>query len=441
MDGVTDTIMTRRRFLEYSIAAGLGAVVGSGCAVNPVTGKNQLMMVSEEYEINIDKEQSPHQLSSDYGIVQDKSLNSYLDDVGRKLVPHTHRVHMPYAFHCVNATYINAYAFPGGSIAVTRGILLKIENEAELAALLGHELGHVNARHSAEKISKGTVSSMIVGGMAAAIGSQSAQLGDVAQQLGMLGQGALLASYSRDNEREADALGNDYMVKSGYSTRGFVGLMAILNELHTNKPSSAELLFSTHPMGKERYDAAVERSRGAYLFSKDFPLGRERYMDNTAFVRRDRKLIEILQAGESLMGKNAVNDAEVMFNQALKLNGDDYTTRLMLAKCLAAKEAYAAAVPHLTAAQRLYPEESQAYYLSGVVHVGMKLYDTAYQQFDRANEILPGNPTIDFFMGFSREGMADHEKAANHYKAYLGKVQQGNYAEHAYKRLKEWDRL
>ena len=110
-----------------------------GCAANPVTGKPQFMMVSEAQEIEIDKQHSPHQFSSDYGTLQDTSLNNYIDQTGKKLAARTHRPHMPYSFRGVNATYVNAYAFPGGSIAATRGILLALENESQLAALLGHE--------------------------------------------------------------------------------------------------------------------------------------------------------------------------------------------------------------------------------------------------------------------------------------------------------------
>ena len=106
----------------------------SGCATNPVTGKQQLMLLSENQEIQIDKKNSPHQFSSDYGKVQDKALNMYINSTGKKMAARTHRTNMPYSFRAVNATYVNAYAFPGGSIAVTRGILLSLDNEAELAA-------------------------------------------------------------------------------------------------------------------------------------------------------------------------------------------------------------------------------------------------------------------------------------------------------------------
>ena len=131
-----------------------GGVI-TGCATNPVTGKRQLMIISEDQEIAVDKENSPHQFSTDYGALQDKTLNEYIDRAGKRIAARTHRPDMPYSFRGVNATYINAYAFPGGSIACTRGILLALDNEAELAGLLGHELGHVNARHTGARMSKG----------------------------------------------------------------------------------------------------------------------------------------------------------------------------------------------------------------------------------------------------------------------------------------------
>jgi len=109
---------SRREFLKLSALASAGFL--AGCAINPVTGEKQMMLVSEQWEIQVDRQNSPHQFSTDYGILQDKTLNRYIQQVGLSMIPHTHRPQMPYSFQGVNATYINAYAFPGGSIAATR---------------------------------------------------------------------------------------------------------------------------------------------------------------------------------------------------------------------------------------------------------------------------------------------------------------------------------
>jgi len=433
--------ISRRNFLKYSLYTGLTATgIPSliACAVNPVTGEKQFMMISKEQEIQIDKSQSPHQFSSDYGVYQKPKLNNYVASVGKKLTANVHRADMPYSFRCVNATYINAYAFPGGSIAVTRGILLKLENEAELAALLGHELGHVNARHSARQMSKGSLASLVIGGIAIAAGSKSDTAGGIAQQLGMLSQGMLLSYYSRDNEREADSLGNQYMVKAGYSSQGFVGLMNILNTMHKEKSSAVQTLFSTHPMSSERYNTAVTNNKNKYKYSKNYPLNRDRYMDNIAGLRKLKPAIELMQEGDKLMMEKQYPKAESAYKKAIRKAKTDYTAQIMMAKCLLMQEKALSALKYAQKAKKIYPSEAQAYHLSGMANIKLKRFNRAYNQFEQYDQHLPGNPHITFFKGYSQEGMEKIESAAMNYKKYLEVVQQGEYAQHAHSRLKKW---
>ena len=434
--GKKNSLMTRRQFLQLSTIAGASMV--TSCAVNPVTGENQLMMVSRETEISMDRQQSPFQFSSDYGALQNRQINDYISGVGHKLASKTHRPDMPYSFRCVNATYVNAYAFPGGSIAVTRGILLKISNEAELAALLGHELGHVNARHSAEQMSKASISSLLIGGVSAVIGSKNSRLGDLAKQIGMVGQGALLARYSRENEREADALGNAYMVSSGYSTEGFVGLMALLNRMNEGHNDASAILFSTHPMSSERYETAISMAGGKYAYTRTFPLYRERYMDSIAPLRAKEKLVTILQEGDAFMGLKKYDQARASYQRAVTLDGGDYTARVVLARSLLIQEHYNDAYRHANRAHDIYPTEGQACQVAGFAALKLKKFNNALQYFNTYDRLLPGNPTVLFFKGYSLDGMNQIKPAAQQYIAYLGKVQQGEYAAHAYNRLKSW---
>ncbi|MGD9788985.1 MAG: M48 family metalloprotease, partial [Sulfuricellaceae bacterium] len=340
---------------------------------------------------------------------------------------------------CVNANYVNAYAFPGGSIACTRGILLELDNEAELAALLGHELGHVNARHTAASMSKAKLASIAVGGLAlvtsAAVGSTA---GDLAGQLGQLGSGALLASYSRDNERQADGLGMEYMTRAGYSPQGMVGLMEMLNTKNQHKASATDLLFATHPMSVERYRMAVSQAKGEYAGFGKNPLYRERYMDQTVRLRKIKGAIKKMLDGEEAMGKEKYSDAEAHFKQALTEAPDDYTGLLLMAKCQLVQKKNAAAQGYVQRAKQVYPEEAQAYHISGITELRNKKYAEAYTDFSTYQRRLPGNPKTVFFQGLSLEGMQKLEPAAKAYQAYLQKVQQGDEARYAYQRLKEW---
>ena len=428
--------LTRRDFLRLSSLAAAGYVLG--CATDPVTGKKQFMLVSEDTEIQIDKQYSPLQFSSDFGEVQDSQLNRYVRTVGNKMAASSHRPHMPYSFRVVNATYTNAYAFPGGSIAATRGIMLSLDNEAELAALLGHELGHVNARHSAEQMSKGQLTQAIVGGISVLAGTQSAALGDLAGQLGQISAGALLASYSRDNEREADALGMEYMVGANYGSEGFVGLMDMLNSLSKHKSSSVELLFATHPMSEERHNTAVQMANTKYKSSLKGPLYRERYMDHTARLRSQKGAIEEIEKGQKEMAKRKYDAAGGHFRRALKQAPNDYVALCMMSISNLAQKKYAVARQYAEMGQKSYPKEAQAYHLSGFSKIQLKDFEGAYEEFSAYESLLPGNPNIIFFKGYCKEGMEQIEPAANEYQRYLQVVQQGKFAQHAYKRLVDW---
>ena len=431
-----DHELSRRHFLWLTSLSAAGW--GAGCARSPVTGKPQLMLVSEEEEIQVDKQYSPLQFSSDYGTVRDKALSEYVSDVGKSMSSRTHRPKMPYSFRVVNATYVNAYAFPGGSIACTRGILLDLDNEAQLAALLGHELGHVNARHTAQQMSKGSITQVFVGGLSVLAGVAGGGLGQVAAQLGTIGAGALLASYSRDNEREADALGMEYMVKAGYDPKGMVGLMDMLRSLNKSKPSAIELMFSTHPMSDERYATAVKRAKEDYPKAASLPVYRERYMDNTERLRAQKEAIEEMQKGEQLMAKEKFKEAESHFRKALREAPEDYAGLVMMATCQLVQKDYREGLRYAEEAQSVYPREAQAHHLSGFAKMQTKDYEGAYQEFSTCEKLLPANPNSIFFKGYALEGMRNRKEAAQEYTRYLKVVQEGDYAQHAYKRLVEW---
>ena len=428
--------MTRREFLWFSSMAAAGLVVG--CATDPVTGKKQFMLVSEDQEIQIDKQYSPIQFSVDYGPVQDRRLNAYIDSVGQKMAARTHRPGMPYSFRVVNATYINAYAFPGGSIAATRGILLKLDNEAELAGLLGHELGHVNARHSAEQMSKGKLTQAVVGGISVLAGTQGAAYGDLAAQLGSISAGALLAFYSRDNEREADDLGMGYMVDNGYGSGGFVGLMEMLNSLSKRKHNSAELLFATHPMSDERYQTAVNASQTTYKSALKKPVYRERYLDNIAKLRAQKGAIEEMQKGQESLLQKKYSEADLHFRNALKKTPNDYTALVLMATSQLVQQKWAIGRQYADMAKKVYPQEAQAYHLSGFSKIQLKKFEAAYNDFVSYDNLLPGNPNTTFFKGYSQEGMQHYQQAAGDYQRYLQVVREGKYAQHAYRRITEW---
>jgi len=435
--------MDRRRFLWLMSAAGVGLSTGvmHGCATDPVTGETVLVGMSRNQEIDVDRRQSPHQFSADYGPVQDAGVNNYLSSVGQQLGGVSHRPDMPYSFRAVNANHVNAYAFPGGSIGVTRGILIETENEAELAGLLGHEVGHVAARHAAEQAGKTLVAQAALAGGAAYASTRDPALGNVVASLGSLGAGALLAHYSRNNEREADRLGMGYMAQTGHNPEGMAGLMDVLRSKNKSRPSAMELMFSTHPPSEERYQTARRRAAEEYAEYRNAPFYRERFMDETAPIHRLKPTVLEEQKGEREMGRKSYGAAERHFRSALDNTPDDYAGNVLLGKSLLAQEKPREANRYFERAINIYPQEAQAHHLRGLTELSAGNFEAAYEQFDRYEQLLPGNPNTVFLKGYALESMEQTRAAAEQYYRYLQQVNRGKAAEYSYQRLQTWGYL
>lgn len=435
--------MTRRDFLWLMGVAGSAATLPpllAGCATDPVTGKKTLVGLSEEQEISLDRQQSPQQFSADYGACQDDGLNRYVQAVGGGLWGRSHRPRMPYTARALNANYVNAYTFPGGSMAATRGILLELDSEDELAALLGHEIGHVNARHAAEQAGK---SMLVQGGLVlasvAVAGKDSYQ--PIVQLAGQIGSSALLAKYSRDNEREADALGMDYMTRAGYNPDGMVDLMALLQNQAKAKPGLLETMFASHPMSDERYQTAVARAQNQYAGERGRPRRREAYLDHTAGLRRLKPAVTAMQQGEALLAKNQPGPAEEPFGRALGLAPGDYAANVLMAKAKLAQKKEREAESYLAQARAIYPSEGQALQLSGVTKLALNQPDAALHFFEAYEQRLPGNPGTVFLKGVAYEAMQDKQKAAEQYYSYARAVGGGQESQYAVSRLKAWGYL
>lgn len=426
--------ITRRQMLWL-----LGASALSGCASSPVGSGSILVGMSEEEEKATDRQVSPQQFSQDLGAVQDGMLNQYLAEVGHRLDSKSHRPQMPYSYRALNANYVNAYTFPGGAMGVTRGILVDLDNEAELAALLGHELGHVNARHAAQRqgtamVTQAAMTGVNIIGTVAGYGG----LTDLGTQLGA---SVLLSSYSRDNEREADALGQEYMVRAGYPASGMVGLQQLLVDQQKESPGMLQTMFSTHPMSSERRDTARQMAEGKYAASNTRDAGRERFMDNTAALRRIKPTIDACQKGEVAMAGKDYGKAEERFRMALKSTPRDYAANVLMARCLSAQDKDAQALEYAQTATRIYPQEAQAHKLLGVLALGQKDPAAAYEHLDSYDRLLPGDAGITFLKGVSLEGMGKRPEAAAQYAAYLKRNRQGKAAEYSMSRLQAWGYL
>ncbi len=431
--------VTRRSLIRGLTLGSLGVAAPAwltGCSVNPVTGRPELMLLSRDDEVRIDQQQSPHQLSADYGVTPDERLNRYVSDLGTELARVSHRPDMPYSFQVVNANYVNAYAFPGGTIGLTRGIMLEMEDEAELAALLGHEVTHVTARHAGRRMSQGMLAQVAVG--TAVAGAGETRMAGVVGAVGQIGAGALLSRYSRDNEREADRLGMDYMADAGHNPEGMIGLTEMLTSLSDRKPNAIQVMFASHPTGQERLDNARNQARDFSRSQRERNLHRERYQDMIAPLEALRPAIEAMQEGERLLAGGDAEAAERELQRALDRAPADYTGLMLMGKLQMNRERYDQALTYLEEAEQALPGEGQAIQFQGLAHLGRERYDRALNRFEAYEALLPGNPGTDFLAGYCHENMAQRPQAAERYQRFLQQVQSGPQAEHAQRRLIEW---
>jgi predicted Zn-dependent protease len=217
------------------------------CAVNPVTGKRELSLISERDEIALGK-QTDTEIRVQYGVYDDSALLGYVQKVGQSMTPHTHRPHLTYHFTILDSPVVNAFAVPGGYIYVTRGILALMSSEAELAVVLGHELGHVNARHSVAKMSQ-----LMLAQFGLAVGSAISETFAKVTGAASIGVQLLFLKFSRDDEREADALGVGYSRKGGYNPTEMISFFGSLEKLgDLSGGQSLPGFLSTHPLTSER---------------------------------------------------------------------------------------------------------------------------------------------------------------------------------------------
>jgi len=217
------------------------AVFGLACATNPVTGKKEISLISESQEIAAGK-QSLAATEAEYGYYDDAAWNTKVNTMGQKLASVSHRPDLAWQFHVIDDASVNAFAAPGGYIYITRGILAHLNNEAQLAGVLGHEIGHVTARHYASAASQQTLANLGLG-VASILSPSVAKFGDVAST----GLGLFFLKYSRDHENQADQLGVDYSVKAGWDARQMAGTYETLARISATSGSTLPTYLSTHP--------------------------------------------------------------------------------------------------------------------------------------------------------------------------------------------------
>ncbi len=245
------------------------------CAVNPVTGQEELMFFGPEKDVELGRKYAPGIERALGGRYPDENLQSYVNRVGQRMARVCHRPDISYHFTVVRQKMINAFAVPGGYIYITSGLMEELDSEGQLAAILGHEVGHVVARDTLVAMSRQIGMTALVA--AAAVSNAP---GDVTQAAGFI-SGVLTLQYSRDDERDADLVGLSYMIQAGYDPNEMVATMKVLQELQTVRPIE---FFSTHPNPESRIAYIEDRIKWRYTMFTELKKGKEEYQANVLDV-------------------------------------------------------------------------------------------------------------------------------------------------------------
>lgn len=358
----------------------------AGCTVNPVTGEKQLSLIGETDELKMGAEQyTPTQQTQGGQFYIDPELTVYVREVGQKMAKVSDRPDLPYEFAVLNNSTPNAWALPGGKIAINRGLLVKLDDEAQLASVLGHEVVHAAARHSVQRMQQGMIITAGMAGLGLALSDN--------EWAGLLMGGAAvgaqlaLAQYSQGDELESDAYGIRYMKAAGYDPQASVELQQLFLELSRDRESSwLQGLFATHPPSAKRVDENQKLVReigsGGYR-------GREVYQRKIATLKELQPAYDAHDKSLKLANDGDMGGALDAINSAIELLPREAMFYALRGRIYQDQDQHEKAQSDFDKAVSLYPEMFEYQLYNGLNALAMNKLSKARDHLERANEVVP----------------------------------------------------
>ncbi len=378
-------MLSARNLVQYGLFISLLGLLAA-CSTNPVTGAREFNLVSESQERAIGhKNYEPYRQAQGGDYVADPDLVAYVQSVGQRIAKVSDRK-LDYEFHVVNDSTPNAWALPGGKIAINRGLLLELKNEAELAAVLAHEVIHAAARHSAKSMERGIFmqGAVLAAGVALA-NSRYRQAG----MLGVnLGSGLATMHYSREAEREADHYGIRYMVRAGYDPQAAVGLQQTFVRLsEDHQPGWLEGLFASHPPSPER----VENNRQLVdsLGNPGGRLGEQDYQQATKHLRQTQPAYAAYDKGVQALNKGNAPQALRLANQALRIEPNEALFHALRGDIREYQGRDTDALTNYNRALRHNPDYFRFHLSRGLLRQKLNQTDMAKHDLQRSTQLLP----------------------------------------------------
>jgi beta-barrel assembly-enhancing protease len=398
----------------------------SACGVNPVTGKKEIQFISEAQEIKIGEQHyAPTKQSEggDFDVLPD--LTAYVNEVGQKLAAVADR-QLPYEFVVLNNPVPNAWALPGGKIAMNVGLLSELKSEAELAAVLGHEIVHAAARHGAKAQERGTI--MQVGLAAAQIGAAISDVDSTVANLALSGAGVgaqmIQQKYGREQELESDEYGIKYMKLAGYDPQGAISLQETFVRLSqqggAKSQSWLEGLFASHPPSEER---VAKNKETAARFGLGGDLGKDRYDARLKPFRKIEPAYDKFEEAMLAARKKEYSKATSLAEEAIKIEPREGRFHEFLGEMKLAEKKPEQALPHYQKAIDLNPDYFGSYLGAGVAQFQSGNKARAEEWLTKSVELLPTAPAA-YYLGTIAKDRGDRGKAMEYFRAASGSQSQ-----------------
>jgi predicted Zn-dependent protease len=382
----------------------------TGCAVNPVTGKADFMIVSEQEELALGQQNYAPMQQAQGGIYDvDPELTRYVQEVGDKLAAVSDRP-LPYEFVVLNNSVPNAWALPGGKIAINRGLLTELNSEAELAAVLGHEIVHAAAKHSAQQMSRGVLLQGAV--LATAVATGGSDYGQMAVGGAAAGAQLINSTYGRGAELESDKYGMIYMSRAGYDPAGAVTLQETFVRLSEGRESDwLSGLFASHPPSPARVEANVKT---AARLPGGGTLGVERFEAALSKTRSALPAYEAHDDGRKALAEEKTDEALALANKAIDLFPQEAHFYALRGDVRLVGEDYDKAVTNYDNAIRRRDDYFYYYLQRGLANNELGKSDAAATDLERSITMLPTGPAH-YTLGQIEEDRGNVEAAVEHY--------------------------
>jgi predicted Zn-dependent protease len=371
-----------------------------------------LISISEKDEIELGKVYANVAIDEYGGRFPEPEVQAYLQRLGKKIAEQSPRK-VAYTFSLVNSGIENAFALPGGPVFVTRGLFLMVDTESELACVLGHEIGHITARHHIKFVEKNMTLSLLL-----QIGSlflPQNLAGEALYQLAQISAGLLSLKFSRDQEREADAYGFEFSIKAGYSPEGMYELFKKFKEREKKRPPE---WLSTHPLPESRIKEWQEKMQ-TYKPTGALIKDREEFQRIKAIILATTESFRLSDEAEKLFKDKKIDLAKEKFMKALELYPKNIPALLGLSKILLNQKRFDEAKEYAKRAKVLDENLSSAYILEGIAELNLKNYQQALIDFEKAKELIPFNGYAYYLAGRANEELGKRKEALNNYKKAL----------------------